>query len=109
MFWRVLAVGAACVLILHSTGCENMDKVTAFLSAEPETSSSDRLVNVPIEQVVITTQNTMSALSYAATTSRHGDEVRLSAKNSLGYRFTVILTPVHGKDGEQTRAHIEWE
>jgi hypothetical protein len=109
MFWRVLAIGAACVLFLHNAGCENMDKVSGFFSVEAETSSTDRLVNAPIEQVSVTTQTTMSSLGYAANTTKQGDEVRISAKNSLGYKFTVILNSVKGKDGEQTRAHIEWE
>ena len=51
----------------------------------------------------------MLALGYAPTTTRQGDEVRIGAKNSMGYKFTVILTAVKTKDSEQTKARIEWE
>src|SRR5947199_6774675 len=42
-------------------------------------------------------------------TTKQCDEIRISAKNSNGFKFTVILSALKGKDGEQTRAHIEWD
>lgn len=109
MFWRVLAIGAACVLVLHNAGCENMDKVSGFFNAEVEPSTSNRVVDAPLDHVSAKVQTTMSSLGYAANTSRQGEETRISAKNSNGAKLTVVLTGIKGKDGEQTRARIEWE
>jgi hypothetical protein len=109
MFWRVLAIGAACVFVLNSAGCENMDKVGAFFTVDADPSTQNRVVNAPLEVVSVRAQTTMSQLGYAATTTRQGDETRISTKNSNGCKLTVILTPIKGKDSEQTRAHIEWE
>ena len=109
MFWRMLAVGAACVALMQSLGCENMDKIGAFFTVDSESSPNDRLINAPLEQVSVKTQTTMSSLGYATTLNRQGDEIRLSAKNSNGAKITVILTAVKGKDGEQTKVHISWE
>ena len=109
MFWRVLAVSAACILFLHNAGCENMDKVSAFFSLEGETTGKDRVINAPVEQVKVRAQLTLSSLGLVANESRQGEEVRISSKESNGCKFTIILTAVKTKDVEQTRARIEWE
>jgi hypothetical protein len=109
MFWRVLAVGAACVLILHGAGCENMDKVSGYFMVDPEPSAQNRLVNAPLDQVSAKVQSSMSSLGLAANTSKQGEEVRISAKESNGVKLTVVLTAIKGKDGDQTRARIEWD
>ena len=109
MFWRTLAIGAACVALMQTVGCENMDKIGAFFTVEGETSPNDRLINAPLEQASVKTQTVMSSLALASNVNRQGDEIRISARNSNGAKITVTLTAVKGKDGEQTKAHITWE
>lgn len=109
MIWRILTIGAVCVLFLQNAGCENMDKVSAFFTVENEPSVSNRVINAPLDTVSVTAQTTMASLGYAVTVNKQADEIRLSTKNSLGYKFTVILTALKTKDGDQTRAHIDWE
>ncbi len=109
MFWRILTIGAVCTLFLQNAGCENMDKVSAFFTVESEPSVNNRVINAPLDQVSVTTQTTLSSLGYAAMVNKQGEEIRISAKNSIGGKLTVILTALKTKDGDQTRAHIEWE
>jgi hypothetical protein len=109
MFWRNLAICAACLFFLHSAGCGNMDKVSAFFSLEGETTDKDRVINAPLEQVSVKTQSTLSSLGYVANVNKQGEEIRISSKESNGCKFTVILTAIKTKDGEQTKARFEWE
>lgn len=109
MFWRILTVSAVCILFLHNAGCENMDKVSAFFSLDSEPTGNDRVINAPVEQVRFKTQSALSSLGLVANESRQGEEIRISSKESNGCKFTIILTAVKTKDGEQTRAHIEWD
>jgi hypothetical protein len=86
-----------------------MDRVSAFFTVEPEPSTQNRVVNAPLEMASAKVQTTLSSLGYAANTNKQGEEVRISAKESNGAKLTVVLTAIKGKDGDQTRAHIEWE
>jgi hypothetical protein len=109
MFWRIMAIGAACVALMQGVGCENMDKIGAFFTVECEPSPNDRVINASLDQVSVKTQTTMSSLGYATTLNRQGEEIHISAKTSNGAKITVILASVKSKDGEQTKAHIDWE
>ncbi len=120
MFWRILTIGAVCVLFMQNASCENMDKVSAYFSVENEPSVSNRVINAPLDQVSVTAQTVMSSLGYAVTVNKQGGEIRLSTKNSLGYKFTVILTEIPQSNvtgsvtntlttNQKTRARIEWE
>jgi hypothetical protein len=106
---RISAVCAGSLIAALAIGCENLDKVGSFFAVDAEVTPSNRVISASLEQVSGTTQTILSSLGYAAAVTRQGEEIRVSTKNSLGYKFTIILTSIKGKDGEQTRARIEWE
>ena len=106
---RILAICAGSLIAALAVGCENLDKVSSFFTVDAEVTPNNRVINAPLEQVSVTTQTQLTSLGYAATVTKQGEEVRISSKNSLGYKFTVVLTSIKGKDGEQTRARMEWE
>jgi hypothetical protein len=109
MLWRNLMIAATCVGIASAAGCDSLTTVSNYLTLQGEPSVSDRLIDAPVEQVQLNTQSTLSSLGYVATVSHQGEEVRISSKNSYGYKFAVILTSVKTREGQRTRARIEWE
>ncbi len=109
MVWRNLVIAAACVGFMAAAGCDNLNTVSGYLTLQGESTAKDRVINAPIDQVSLKTQATLSSLGYVANLNRQGEEVRVSTKNSYGDKFVVILTSVKTKDGEQTRARIEWD
>ena len=106
---RILAICAGSLIAALAVGCENFDKMGSYFTVDAEVTPSNRVINAPVEQVLITTQSKLSSLGYAATVTRQGEEIRVSAKTSHGFKFTVVLTSIKGKDVEQTRARMEWE
>ena len=109
MFWRNLVIAAACVCPIAAAGCDNISTVSGYFSLPSETTGKDRVINSPIDQVALRTQATLSSLGYVANVNKQGEEVRVSSKNSYGDKFVVILTSVNTKEGDQTRARIEWD
>ncbi|CAN5566335.1 hypothetical protein BH10PLA2_BH10PLA2_23620 [soil metagenome] len=109
MIWQKLALLAACAFCMNAAGCDSLHTVSGYLAMDAETSSKDRVINAQIDQVASKTQVTLTNLGYVATVNRQGEEYRIASKNSYGDKFAVVLTSIKTKDGEQTKARIDWE
>jgi len=101
----VCAGGLAVVLL---AGCASFDLVSVF-SLPSQTTGRDRVVAGSLEVVAQSAQTTLGQMGLAVTTNRKGEAIYIDSKTSSGAKFTLVLTREKTKDGEQTRARVEWD
>jgi hypothetical protein len=101
----ICASGLACVLL---AGCASFDLVSVF-SLPSQATGHDRVIAGSLEVVAQSAQTTLGQMGLAATTNRKGESIYIDGKTRAGAKFTLVLTREKTKDGEQTRARMEWD
>ena len=101
----VCTASLACVLL---AGCASFDLVSVF-SLQSQASGNDRVVAGSLETVAQSAQTSLGQMGLAATVNRKGEAIHIESKTPTGAKFTLVLTREKTKDGEQTRARVEWD
>lgn len=106
-WWKgfLCAGGLASVLV---AGCASLDLVSVF-SLQSQTSGRDRVVVGSLETVAQSAQTTLGQMGLAASVNRKGEAITIDSKTPAGAKFSLVLTREKTKDGEQTRARVEWD
>src|SRR5262245_45709319 len=100
------ALGLALLLL---AGCKSTDFDFSLGFLQGGTPGGDRVLAGSLETVTQSAEGTLKRLGMEAVKTNVGEAVYLSATTPSGARFKLILTREKGKEGEQTRARVEWE
>jgi hypothetical protein len=69
--------------------------------------AENRVVVASLETVARSTQSGLERLGMNVIATPQGEDLRLTARTSVGDQFNVVLTRVKNSAGEQTRVRIE--
>jgi hypothetical protein len=117
--WKGLVCAGGLAFLLLA-GCASFD-VAGFpilgrfqtvgydVSLQSPTPGRDRVVAGSLEVVAESAKTSLSQMGLAATVNRKGEAIHIASKTAAGAKFTLVLTREKTKDGEQTRAHVEWD
>lgn len=108
MTWLKGFVCAAALTSVFFAGCASFD-VAGLLSLQSQTAGRDRVIVGSLETVAQSAQTSLGQMGLAATVTRKGEAIYIDSKTPSGAKFTLVLTREKTKDGEQTRARIEWD
>jgi hypothetical protein len=89
-------------------GCASLD-VVSYFSLQSQTPSRDRVIAGSLETVAESAKTSLGQMGLAASVNRKGEAIYIASKTATGAKFTLVLTREKTKEGEQTRAHVEWE
>jgi hypothetical protein len=103
---RLVSAALAGVLLLAGCNSANMAGLFALRS---DASGRDRVLAGSLETVAKSAEGSLTELGFVVATTRQGDTIRIASKTAAGAKFTLVLTRQMTKDGEQTRARIEWD
>ena len=108
MTWLKGFVCAGAVTCVLFAGCASFD-VASFFSLQSQPSGRDRVVVGSLETVAQSAQTSLGQMGLTASANRKGEAIYIDSKTPSGAKFTLVLTREKTKDGEQTRAHVEWD
>jgi hypothetical protein len=89
-------------------GCQSID-IRGFLALQSDGAGRERVIAGSIDSVAESVRASLGQLGLSAVVTTKGETVRVESKTGSGAGFAVVLTRDKGRDGEQTRLHIEWE
>jgi hypothetical protein len=70
---------------------------------------NEQAVNDTVEHVAQRLQAEMTRMGLQVAMTPDSDTVRLASTTKAGQKFVVVLSRLHGPQGEQTKVHIDWD
>jgi hypothetical protein len=105
-FKRFVCAGGLGFVLL--AGCASFD-VVSYLSLQSAPVGRERVVAGSLEAVAESAKTSLGQMGLAASVNRKGEAISIASKTPGGAKFTLVLTREKTKDGEQTRARVEWD
>ncbi len=108
MVGMIRFTGAAVLGLMLLAGCKSVD-FSSFVSLQSTNEGRERVVTGSLETVAESARANLTQMGLAAVVNRDGETIRVASTTPTGSRFTLVFKREMGKDGEQTRARIEWD